>query len=31
VHFVTNAINLNVYRDLATIQGGEVVDWSQFD
>jgi prepilin-type N-terminal cleavage/methylation domain-containing protein/prepilin-type processing-associated H-X9-DG protein len=31
VHFVTNAINHNVYRALATIQGGEVVDSSQFD
>src|SRR5579884_1298736 len=31
VHFVTNAINLNLYRALATIQGGEVVDSSQFD
>jgi prepilin-type processing-associated H-X9-DG protein len=31
VHFVTNAINLNLYRALATIQGGEVVDSSQFE
>jgi prepilin-type N-terminal cleavage/methylation domain-containing protein/prepilin-type processing-associated H-X9-DG protein len=31
VHFVTNAINLNLYRALATIQGGEVVDASQFN
>jgi|SRR5579884_1268830 len=31
VHFVTNAININLYRALATIQGGEVVDSSQFD
>jgi prepilin-type processing-associated H-X9-DG protein len=31
VHFVTNAINLGIYRALATIQGGEVVDSSQFD
>lgn len=29
VHFVTNAINLDLYRALATIQGGEVIDMSQ--
>ncbi|MHB1425777.1 MAG: hypothetical protein ACYC3I_21635 [Gemmataceae bacterium] len=28
VHFVANAINLDLYRGLATIQGGEVVDSS---
>lgn len=31
VHFVAAAINLDLYRALATIQGGEVVDPSQFD
>lgn len=31
VHFVSNAIDLNVYRALATIQGGEPVDLSQLD
>ena len=31
VHFVPTSINLNLYRALATIQGGEAVDSSQFD
>jgi prepilin-type processing-associated H-X9-DG protein len=26
VHFVNNSINLDLYRALATIQGGEAVD-----
>jgi prepilin-type processing-associated H-X9-DG protein len=30
VHFVAAAINLDLYRALATIQGGEAVDSSQF-
>ncbi|HTU93359.1 MAG TPA: DUF1559 domain-containing protein, partial [Gemmataceae bacterium] len=31
VHFVATTINLNLYRALATIQGGEAVDSSQLD
>ncbi|MGH7222016.1 MAG: DUF1559 domain-containing protein [Gemmataceae bacterium] len=31
VHFVATAIDLNLYRALATIQGGEVTDLSQLD
>ena len=31
VHFVNTAINLNLYRALATIQSGEVLDASQFN
>jgi prepilin-type N-terminal cleavage/methylation domain-containing protein/prepilin-type processing-associated H-X9-DG protein len=31
VHFVATAINLDLYRALATIQGGEAVDLAQLD
>jgi prepilin-type processing-associated H-X9-DG protein len=31
VRFVTNAIDLGLYRSLATIQGGETVDLSRLD
>ena len=31
VHFVATAINLNLYRALATIQGGEAIDSSQLN